>query len=367
VRAGWGSVLAWGLASGLIGGVGGGLTIPLGYASELAASPAYDWKLPPGFPAPAVPADNPMSAAKVALGRRLFFEVRLSATGATSCASCHDPARAYTDGLARARGALGDELPRSAMSLANVGYNASYGWTDRTVKTLEAQMRQPLFNSHPVEMGVEGREAEVTATLSSDEYYRQAFARAFPAESAPVQIANVVRAIAAFERTLLSGGSPFDRYVYRGEHDALDAEAKRGLALFYSSRLGCANCHGGFNFTGSWRDRDHPRAPPAFARDTVGGPLLRVPTLRNIALTAPYMHDGRDATLEDVVAQYEREGRKLQRSNQPTPSSSSRHTLTAFTLNPGERHDLIAFLNALTDESFVVRSQTAGASVGSGE
>jgi cytochrome c peroxidase len=311
-----------------------------------------------------------MSAAKVALGRRLFFEVRLSATGATSCASCHDPARAYTDGLPRARGARGDELPRSAMSLTNVGYNASYGWTNRAVRTLEAQMRQPLFSRHPVEMGLAGREAEVTATLSSDEYYRQAFARAFPAESAPVQIANVVRAIAAFERTLLSGGSPFDRYVYRGEHDAFDADEKRGLALFYSARLGCANCHGGFNFTGSWTDHDHPRAPPAFARDAVDGPLLRIPTLRNIALTAPYMHDGRYATLEDVVAHYEREGQTMQRSNKRTPSSSSlssRHTLAAFSLTGGERHDLIAFLNALTDESFVVGSQTAVASAGSAE
>jgi cytochrome c peroxidase len=309
----------------------------------------YVWQLPPGFPEPAVPADNPMSAAKVALGRRLFFETGLSVNGSTSCARCHDPTRAFTDGRAHARGALGDTLPRGTMSLANVAWNASYGWNDRAVRSLEMQMRRPLFNTHPVEMGLAGREAEVIAFLSADAAYRESFERAFPGDPAPIRLDNLIRAIASFERTLVSGGSPFDHYVYRGEHEALDAGEKRGLALFYSRRLGCANCHGGFNFSGTWTERDRPHARPAFARDAVHGPLLRVPTLRNVALTAPYMHDGRYATLEEVISHYEREGRREAAS----AGVRSRPSLQTFELSAAERRDLIAFLGALTDRAFV--------------
>ena len=118
-----------------------------------AQSSAYQWQLPRGFPTPFVPADNPMSAAKVALGSRLFFETRLSVTGQYSCASCHDPARSFSDGRARAVGATGATLSSSSMALVNVAYNLSYGWQHPEVTTLEAQMRRPLLNRHPVEIG----------------------------------------------------------------------------------------------------------------------------------------------------------------------------------------------------------------------
>jgi cytochrome c peroxidase len=333
------------------------LVLPSALAAAAGAAPAptYDWQLPAGFPVPAVPADNPMSAAKVALGRRLFFDPRLSMTGTVSCASCHNPARAYTDGRPRALGALGEELPRGAMSLTNVVYNASFGWTARRVASLEAQMRQPLFNQHPVEMGLAGREADVTALLGADERYTAAFRRAFPRAADPVSLDNAIRAIASFERTLISGNSAFDRYVFRGEHAALSEPAKRGLGLFYSKRLGCANCHGGFNFTGTWTERDRPVAPAAFARDGRAGPAVRVPTLRNVALTAPYMHDGRYATLEEVIRHYERDGAGMAEEPQDPSSPASRpvRRLTAFRLNARERADLVAFLNALTDDEFV--------------
>ena len=269
------------------------------------AAGEFEWRLPRGFPEPAVPADNPMSAVKVALGAKLFADRRLSVTGDYSCQSCHSPSRAFTDGLALSRGATGETLPLNAPTLINAAYNASLGWRDPEVRTLEQQMRGPLFNEHPRELGLAGHETEVVRRLAGDSALAADFAAAFPGDPAPVSLDNVIRAIAAYERTLLSAGSPFDRYVFGGDHAALGPAQKRGMALFFSARTGCAGCHAGINFAGEWIDRDHPRAPPAFA-DTGTGGKMRVPTLRNLPRTAPYMHDGRFATLDDVLDHYEK-------------------------------------------------------------
>jgi len=300
----------------------------------------YVWRLPRGFPTPAVPADNPMSVAKVALGRRLFFEPRLSVTGQYSCASCHQPALAYTDGRALAVGATGQPLIHSAMSLVNVAYNISFGWTRRDVLSLEQQMLEPMLNGHPVELGLAGCEAAVCASLAADAEYRAAFATAFP--STPITLANIINAIAAFERTLISGSSPFDRYVFGGEHDAISPQAKRGMQLFYSSRAGCGTCHSGFNFNGNWRDSQGVTGAPAFANNGSSDRPMRVPTLRNIALTAPYMHDGRLTTLEAVLDHYTRVAQL----------AASDPKLRTFNLSPDERADVIAFLQTLTDAEF---------------
>ena len=265
----------------------------------------YEWHLPRGFPEPAVPADNPMSAAKVALGARLFSDTRLSISGRLSCASCHSPERAFTDGRVTPLGAQGDALPLNAPTLLNAAYNASLGWRDPAIRTLEQQMRGPLFNEHPRELGIAGREADVERTLAADADVARAFAAAFPGSATPVSMDNVIRAIAAYERTLVTANSPFDRYVFAGEHDALSTVQKRGMDLFFSVRSGCSSCHTGINFAGPWVDRDTPSAPPAFADAGTGG-LMRVPTLRNVARTAPYMHDGRFATLDAVLDHYEK-------------------------------------------------------------
>jgi cytochrome c peroxidase len=261
--------------------------------------------LPPGFPEPLVPADNPMSEAKVGLGRALFADARLSITGEHSCQSCHEPARAFTDGRVRSRGALQEDLPLNAPTLLNAAYNPSLGWNDATVRTLEQQMRGPLFNEHPRELGLAGREWLVERKLAADPDLVRAFQRAFPDDSRPVTMNNVIRAIAAYERTLLSADSAFDRYAFRGEHGALSATQKRGMELFYSARTGCSACHGGINFAGPWVDAGNPAVEPVFA-DTGSGALLRVPTLRNLGATAPYLHDGRLATLDEVLDHYER-------------------------------------------------------------
>jgi cytochrome c peroxidase len=300
--------------------------------------------LPRGFPQPAVPADNPMSTVKVALGRKLFFESRLSITGKHSCASCHDPALAFSDSHPVARGARGDPLEFNALALINVAYNVSFGWSKPAVRSLEAQMLEPLLNEHPVEIGLKGREQDVLAELIRDEPYRTAFAAAFPESAHPVTFDNLVKAIAAFERTLISGGSAFDRYVFGGDHAALSDAAKRGMDLFFSAATGCAGCHAGFNFSGNWRDAEGATGEPTFAMNGAGAQPMRVPTLRNVALTAPYMHDGRFATLEAVLDHYAR------------ASVPGDDRLRKIELTPLERRDLLAFLKSLTDADFVARS-----------
>ena len=265
----------------------------------------FVWKLPTGFPVPAVPADNPMSVAKVALGEILFSDPRLSITGQYSCQSCHSPMRAFTDGLPRSLGATGEPLPLNAPSLLNVAYNASLGWRDPNLRTLEQQMRGPMFNEHPRELGLAGRERELERKLAADPNLSRGFVAAFPGVAVPVTMDNVIRAIAAYERTLLAGGSPFDRYVFAGDHGALSERQKAGMQLFFSERTGCARCHSGINFNGEWVDREHPQATAVFA-DTGTGVAVRVPTLRNLPTTAPFMHDGRFATLDAVLDHYER-------------------------------------------------------------
>lgn len=326
------------------------------------SAPAYDWHLPRGFPTPAVPADNPMSEPKVALGRRLFFEPRLSITGHYSCGSCHDPARAFSDGRPVAIGATGEALPHNAMALVNVAYNLSFGWSKPQVRSLEAQMLEPMLNEHPVELGMKGRAAAVSAELATDTTYARDFAAAFPAEAAPVSFGNLVKAIGAFERTLISGGSPFDRYVFGGEHEALDAQAKRGMALFFSPRAGCAGCHSGFNFSGNWRDTQGPTGRASFARNGTSNGPMRVPTLRNVALTAPYMHDGRFATLDAVLEHYSAIGVRVRGAAAVAGGSLGYDPrLPRSPFSSSEHAELLSFLQSLTDESFVSRFATSPA------
>jgi cytochrome c peroxidase len=326
-----------------------------GCAAGVAAAADYDWKLPRGFPVPAVPADNPMSEAKVALGRRLFFEPRLSVTGKYSCASCHEPARSFTDGRGVALGATGNPTQNNAMALVNVAYSTSYGWAKPQVRSLEAQMLEPMLNEQPIEMGLKGRESEVAALLSEDARYRAGFAAAFPESGGWATFDLMVKAIAAFERTLISGRSAFDRYVFDGQHEALAPEAKRGMALFYSSRLGCSGCHSGFNFAGNWRDAQGATGEPSLANNGTGSIAMRVPTLRNIALTAPYMHDGRFSTLEAVVAHYESAGQLASTVHGAQGSEKAQPGIRAFTLDGTERAELVAFLQSLTDPEFMAR------------
>jgi cytochrome c peroxidase len=338
------------------------------HAADDIPAANYEWRLPPGFPRPAVPLENPMSAAKVALGRRLFFETRLSSTGGYSCASCHRPKIAFTDGQAHAQGATGERVRRGAMSLANVAYNPAFTWSSDRVRSLEAQMRQPLFNEHPVEMGLKKDGAAAVNALAADSSYGAQFAAAFPGEPKPLSMQHLIEAIASFERTLISGRSPFDRYVFDDDRAALSESAKRGMALFYSTRVGCAQCHSGINFTGEILYEGHTKARALFANtglydlDGRGAyPLsdrglievthrasdmgkFKVPTLRNVALTAPYMHDGSLPSLDAVLDHYVRGGHK---------TALQDRRVRPFALSQPERVDLLEFLASLTDREFV--------------
>lgn len=332
-----------------------------------AATGPYVWRLPPGVPEPMVPSDNPMSEAKVDLGRRLFYDTRLSHNQTYACASCHQQRHAFTDGRARGVGSTGGVHARSAMSLTNAAFNTSFGWADPTLRTLEQQMRVPLLNEHPIELGLAGHETEVVARFQTPADLSR-FAAAFPTNPAPT-LANLIKAIAAFERTIVSGDSPFDRYLYRDERAALSDAAVAGMRLFFSQRLRCSECHSGFNLSGpvdfavakthpepefhntglydidgagSYPDSDRGVVDVTGKAKDMG--QFRAPTLRNIAVTAPYMHDGSIPTLEGVIDHYATGGH-------PSPFRS--RAVRGFKLTVPERAALLAFLGSLTDQKFL--------------
>lgn len=213
-------------------------------------NPEYHWTIAENLPRPDVPADNPMSAEKVELGRRLFYDRRLSVNGTTACASCHIQALAFTDGRPRSVGATGEIHPRGSMSLVNTAYGSRLTWANPLLDKLEDQALTPLLGDNPVEMGMGGREAELVGLLRSDAVYADLVPRVFPDDADPFSVLNALRAIAAFVRSIVSFDSPYDRYL-GGDESALDAAAVRGMNLFFSERLECFHCHGGFNFTDS--------------------------------------------------------------------------------------------------------------------
>lgn len=336
---------------------------------------AFEWGIPLNYPTPAVPPDNPMDSRKVALGRRLFYDTRLSLNGTTACATCHVQALAFTDGRTRSVGATGELHPRSAMSLVNSAYASRLNWANHLIDKLEDQALTPIFGDDPVEMGMAGHEEDIVALLRSEPFYRANLQLAFPADSDPASVLNAVRAIAVFVRSIVSFDAPYDRFL-RGDASAMSASAQRGMELFFSERLECFHCHGGFNFTDS---STHESAtvesigyhnnglyniggeggyPPdnTGLHDMTGLPSdmgrFKAPSLRNVAITAPYMHDGSAATLDDVIDHYARGGRQV--TDGPY-AGDGRHNpykstfVKGFEISETERGDLIEFLESLTD------------------
>lgn len=350
-------------------------------ASNLFAANVYEWQLPNWIPKPIVPQDNPMSEEKVELGRHLFYDKRLSKDESIACSSCHIQKKAFTDGQAFSRGVNKKFGVRSAMSLTNVAYLPVFTWSNPQIATLEVQSLIPLFGEHPVEMGMSGQEEILFQRLKKDKVYQKLFKRAFPdefkeGEGALYSLSTITKALASFERTLLSFNSPYDQYKYGGNVKAIAESAKRGERLFFGERMECYHCHGGFNFTDTV---SHTRLPfpekgfhntglynldgkgaypfnnigiAEFTGDSSDMGKFKTPTLRNIALTAPYMHDGSIKTIKDVLKKHYAQAGFASQS--PKGISPLRHELiTGFYLEDQDVSDLASFLNSLTDESFI--------------
>lgn len=283
------------------------------------------------------PADNPITNEKIGLGRRLFSDKRLSKDGQTACATCHQPARRFTDGRILARGVFGREGQRNTPSILNRVYGRSAFWDGRAA-TLEDQVRAAMSSERDLGLPIE----EAVARVSRDARYARDFESAFGAR---VTSERLAQALATFVRSRLSGNSRFDRFL-SGDATALGVAERRGLELF-SGRARCARCHAGpllsdeaFHNTGvAWRDGrllDSGRGAIT-GRDSDRG-AFKTPTLREIARTAPYMHDGSLAGLRDVIDFYDRGG-------QPNPYLDSE--IRPLRLTAEDKTALIAFLRAL--------------------
>ncbi|WP_298270460.1 cytochrome c peroxidase [Geobacter sp.] len=344
-------------------------------------------ELPLGLPPVPIPADNPQTPEKIALGKRLFEEKRFSADGTISCSHCHDLQKAFTDRLVVAEGIGKQKGTRNTPTVINAAYYTSQFWDGRRA-TLEEQAKDPFVN--PIEHGLKSHEP-ILATIRSDPTYPAEFRKAFGVEPSAVTIDHVVKAIASFERTVVSGDSPFDRYLYGGQKDAISEAAKRGLEL-YRVKARCQDCHNIGQTNATFTDNKFHNVGVGFKR--IEGRFMEIATsfrkakeagknvdesvltshdaselgrfaitlrpadigafktvtLRNIAVTAPYMHDGSVKTLEDVIELYDRGGEK-----NPFLDSGIR----PLNLTPQEKTDLLEFLKTLTSPRFATAATPA--------
>ena len=314
---------------------------PIGAPIQIAA--------PLGLPVVPIPAGNPPTAETVELGRKLFFDTKLSADSTVSCASCHAPAAAFADPRRFSLGVGAKPGGRNAPPVLNAAYHPVQFWDGRAA-TLEAQAAGPIAN--PVEMNLP--HGDCSTRIDSDPVYRAMFDKAFG--PGPVNMDKITKAIASFERTLVSGNSPFDRYQFGGDKQAMSASAIRGLEVFKDKNRGnCAVCHtidekhalftdGKFHNLGVGMDSkgeltDLGRYTETKVETDKGA--FRTPTLRSIAQTAPYMHDGSQRTLADVVDFYVGGG-----SSNPYLDKE----IKELKLSGQERADLAAFMEALTGD-----------------
>lgn len=329
----------------------GGRTVMVIAIVTLAITPAmlvaqeqYALNIPLGLDEDSivVPKDNPITPSKVELGKLLFFDKRLSRNNTVACASCHKPELAFTDGQAVSMGINGLKGTRSAPTAVNRIFSEAQFWDGRA-QTLEEQSVGPFIN--PVEHGFADHD-EMIRKLRGIKGYAPLFKRAFGTEKITIDL--VGKAIATFQRTLLSGNSLYDRYDYGGEENALSPAAQRGLKLFLG-KARCTRCHSGFNFTDEkfhnlgidW-DTDHiDLGRYSVTQNAADIGAFKTPTLREIARTAPYMHDGRFATLPQVIEFYNQGGIKNPHQDQ---------LIIPLNLSPEEKTDLLEFLRSLNGE-----------------
>lgn len=290
-------------------------------------------QIPAGLKPLPVVTTNPLSAEKIALGKQLYFDPRLSSDNTISCASCHDPKKGWSNSDATAVGVGGQRGGRSAPTVINSAYQQFQFWDGRA-GSLEEQALGPIAN--PIEMNLPIEEA--VKRLAAIEGYAQQFQKVF---GEPVNAENLAKAIAAFERTVLSGNAPYDRFK-AGQADALSEQAQAGMKLFFG-KANCSGCHVGANFTDNGFHNlgvSINRAEPDVGREAISKVAgdrgsFKTPTLREIAKTAPYMHDGSLATLEDVVGYY---------SQGATPNAHLDEEIFPLNLSAEQKAALVAFL-----------------------
>ncbi len=291
---------------------------------------------PAGIPAPL---DNPVTPEKAALGRALFADPRLSGTGTRACIDCHRSSRGFTDGQRTARAIDGSALARNVPALWNLAWSRHYFWDGRA-ESLEAQASVPI--EHPQEMG--GDWATIAERLAADEPMTRAFAAAFP-QDPRITRENILKALATYERTLVSPITRFDRWV-AGEEAALSPKELAGFRIFVG-KGGCVGCHAGWRFTdGRFHDTGLPGDDPgrgAVAGGVPGLKAFKTPGLRELAWTAPYMHDGSLPTLEAVIDHYA--GKFVSRPGLAT------NMVRELRLDTEERASLIAFLETLSSDA----------------
>jgi cytochrome c peroxidase len=340
----------------------------------------YRWPIISGFPKPQVPENNPMSNEKVALGKVLFFDKNLSANQQQSCESCHLQAFSFAENREVSIGSTGAVHRRNAPALVNIAYNKTLTWAHDGLTSLERQILLPMFGESPIELGITGHEAEVLARFKNVEY-QPLFNQAFPEQAISFEL--IVNALASYVRSLISLNSPFDQYAYFGDDAAISEAAIRGMNMFFSERLECHHCHGGFNFTQSTSheqqlidrrpfhntglynveltggSRGYPKKDNGLAEISSlakDNGRFRAPTLRNIQHSAPYMHDGSVATLSEVIDIYAAGGRNIEHGMYPGDGRANplkSQFIKGFELTVEEKEDLLAFLNTLTDKEFL--------------
>lgn len=326
------------------------------------------------LPLPKEPSNNIATEEKFQLGRHLFYDKRLSGNQTMSCESCHLQEHAFTDGLTTSTGSTGEILHRNSQTLTNIAYNASYTWANPILQSIEDQLVIPLFGEFPVEMGInDANRSEILTRFNNEPLYLALFNNAFPNEQEPINFPNIIKALAVFNRALISKDSDFDK-------GTMSTAAMRGQDLFNSENMECFHCHSGFNLSDSTLHQDTVFVSRPFFNtglynldeegsypstdnglfDVTQNPQdkgkFRPPTLRNIAYTAPYMHDGSIVTLEDTLNFYAAGGRNIESGlhvgdGRKNPNKSE--FVKGFTMSTQERDDLLAFLHALSDPTFI--------------
>ena len=316
--------------------------------------------------------------AMIETGRHLFFDTRLSYNNTRSCGSCHDPKFAFTDGYRRSITANGDNVKHNAPSLVNISFQNYFDWANPGVTTLEKQHERPLFNEHPAELGAKGNETLILKRIKADTGYQKKFAEAFPGVKEPISFSTIISSIAAFVRTLQSSNSPYDKFI-KGDTAVMSLSAKAGMALFFSARLNCSSCHtaplftlatitknkdsiylntGLYNVLNKNKYPEDDNGLQTFTNNPADNGKFKIPSLRNVALTAPYMHDGSINTLEEVIDMYTNGGRQITAG--PSAGDGKNNNLKdkrikGFVLLPVERKQLLDFLFSLTDSAVLTR------------